>query len=190
MTNGTDPAITRVLEAVGEGDPGATEALLPLVYDALRRLARSKMSGTPAQTLQPTALVHEAYLRVVGSDDPGWKNRGHFFGAAAQAMRRILVEQARNRARRGRIVGQRVPADEVELPIEAPSEDVLRVDEVLERLEAADPFNRQLVNLRYFTGLNTRETAAILGVSVWAVERQWRFIQAWLRRELSKSKSE
>jgi len=192
MTNGSDPAITRMLTAVTAGDPDAAEALLPLVYDALRTLARSKMGNiTPGHTLQPTALVHEAYLRVVGNADPGWNSRGHFFGAAAQAMRRILVEQARRKARRGRIAGrERVEVNEVELPIEAPSDDVLRVDEALVKLEAADPFNRQIVNLRYFVGLTAEDTAAALGVSVWAVERQWRFIRTWLRRELEQAKAE
>jgi len=192
MTNGSDPAITRMLTAVAAGDPDAADALLPLVYDALRTLARSKMRNiTPGHTLQPTALVHEAYLRVVGNADPGWNSRGHFFGAAAQAMRRILVEQARRKARRGRIAGREpVDVNEVELPIEAPSNDVLRVDEALVKLEAADPFNRQIVNLRYFVGLTAEDTAAALGVSVWAVERQWRFIRTWLRRELEHAKAE
>jgi RNA polymerase sigma factor (TIGR02999 family) len=190
MTNGSDPAITRMLTAVSEGDPGAADALLPLVYDALRKLARSKMhNATPGHTLQPTALVHEAYLRVVGSADPGWNSRGHFFGAAAQAMRRILVEQARRKARRRQAAARDpVDVDEVELPIEAPSDDVVLMDEVLERLEAADPFNRQIVNLRYFVGLTAEDTAAALGVSVWAVERQWRFIRTWLRRELDNAR--
>jgi len=186
MTTAPDPAITRVLEAAEEGDEKAAEALLPLVYDALRKLARSKMAHmTPGHTLQPTALVHEAYLRVIGKTDPGWKGRGHFFGAAAQAMRRILVEQARRKMRRGRpLAGNRVDLDEVQLPIEAPSDDVVRVDEALVNLEAADPFYRQIVNLRYFVGLSAEETAAALGVSVWAVKRQWLFIRAWLQREL------
>ena len=186
MTTPSDPAITLTLKAAGEGSAEAADALLPMVYESLRRLARAKMSReTPGQTLQPTALVHEAYVRVVGNTDPGWRSRGHFFGAAAQAMRRILVEQARRRSRRP--VARGVDPDDVDIPIEAPSDDVIKVDEALEKLEAADPFNRQIVNLRYFVGLTAEDTAATLGVSVWTVERQWRFIRTWLQRELTKS---
>lgn len=186
MTSGSDPAITCVLQAVAAGDPAAAEALLPLVYEKLRKLARSRMAREGAgQTLQPTALVHEAYIRVVGDTDPGWNSRRHFFAAAAEAMRRILVEQARRKARlkRGGI-RERVDLEEVELTIEPPSLDVLRVDEVLENLEAADPRKRELVNLRFFARLSNEETAAALGISVWAVERKWRFIRAWLQQEL------
>jgi len=164
----------------------AAEKLLPLVYDELRKLAQARMAHlAPGQTLQPTALVHEAYMRIVGDADPGWDHRGHFFGAAAQAMRDILVEQARRRAslKRGGD-RQRVDAEHAEPAIEAPTDDVLAVHEALERLEAEDPRKRRIINLRYFAGLSNEETAAAMGVSVGTIEREWRYIRAWLKREL------
>jgi RNA polymerase sigma factor (TIGR02999 family) len=190
MNEESDPPITRVLEAARAGEPGAGEALLPLVYDELRRLAERKMASEPADhTLQPTALVHEAYLRVVGASDPGWDGRRHFFAAAAEAMRRILVDHARRKAslKRG---GNREPIgpDTLAWNVKLPFEDVLRIDEALQKLEAADPLRRRLVNLRFFAGLSTQDTAAALGISVWAVERQWRFIRVWLEHELDELK--
>ena len=184
--------VSLLLEAVAEGHRSA-EALLPLVYEELRALARSRLRREkPGQTLQATALVHEAYLRVVGDADPGWNGRGHFFGAAALAMRRILVEQARRKGRIRHGGGQqrtRVErtdgADAGNLMIEPPGEDVLAVDEAVRRLEAEDPRKGQIVDLRYFAGLTAAETAEALGVSVGTVEREWRFIRAWLRAELS-----
>lgn len=188
--------VSRLLSEVIEGKQSA-ESLLPVVYDELRALARARLRHErQGQTLQATALVHEAYLRVVGDRDPGWNGRGHFFGAAALAMRRILVEQAR---RKGRIRHggdqQKVEIDApregdspAPLPaIEPPSEDVLAVDEAVRRLEAEDPRKGQVVNLRYFAGLTAQETAAALGVSIGTVERDWRFIRAWLRTELGES---
>ncbi len=180
-------AVTRVLKAAAEGDLEAASKLLPLVYDELRRLARARMANlAPGQTLQPTALVHEAYLRVIGTADPGWKGRGHFFGSAAQAMRDIIVEEARRKAslKRGGD-RKRVDVDDADTAIQPPSEDVLTVDETLKRLEADDPRKGQIVNLRYFVGLTTEETAAVLGVSTTTVERDWRYIRAWLRRRLA-----
>lgn len=158
-----------------------------MVYDELRSLARARMAReAPGQTLQATALVHEAYLRLIGRADPGWNSRGHFFGAAALAMRRILVEQAR---RKGRIRHggdqQRVEVVTDALQIDPAGEDILAVDEAVHRLEKADPRKGQIVNLRYFAGLTTKETAAALGLSVSTVEREWRFIKTWLQVELA-----
>jgi RNA polymerase sigma factor (TIGR02999 family) len=178
--------ITTLLSSAAHGDRRAAADLLPLVYDELRQLARVRMAAeAPGRTLQPTALVHEAYLRVVGSTDPGWDSRGHFFAAAALAMRRILVEQARGRARTKRGGGlQRVRMDDVQLTIEQPSDDVVALDEVLQRLEAEDPRKGQIVNLRYFAGLTAAATADVLGVSVGTIEREWRYIRRWLHMQL------
>jgi RNA polymerase sigma factor (TIGR02999 family) len=178
--------ITRLLSAAAAGDSGAGRELLPLVYQELRRLAQARMSKTPAgNTLQPTALVHEAYLRLVGSGDPGWSGRGHFFGAAAQAMRNILVEQARRKAsvKHG---GQaaRVYADEADLAIEAPAEDVVALDEALRTFEQADPDAARVVMLKHFAGLSDGEVAAALNISERTVRREWRFARAWLQKAL------
>ena len=191
-SSSSDTEVSRLLEAVTEGRRSA-EALLPSVYEELRALARSRLlRERPGQTLQATALVHEAYLRVVGEADPGWNGRGHFFGAAALAMRRILVEQARRKGRARHGGGQRRTrvertdgADAGHLVIEPPGADVLAVDEAVRRLEAEDPRKGQIVNLRWFAGLTAPETAEALGVSVGTVEREWRFIRAWLRTELA-----
>ncbi len=179
--------VTRVLRAAVQGDPRAAEELLPLVYDELRTLARARLRKIPpGQTLQPTALVHEAYMRVVGTDDPGWDGRGHFFGAAARAMRDILVEYARRKMAKKRGGDRhRVPAEQAEPAFEPPSEDVLAVDEAVRRLERDDARKGQIVNLRYFARLTTAETAEALGVSVGTIEREWRYIRAWLQRELT-----
>ena len=178
--------LSRVLYGAARGGALPADELLPLVYDELRALARAKMRRErPGQTLQATGLVHEAYLRVVGEDDPGWKGRAHFFGAAARAMRRILVEGARrkDRAKRGGH-WNRVGLEEAELAIEPPGRDVLAVDEALERLEASDPRKGRIVELRYFGGLTNEETARVLELSVGTIEREWRFIKAWLETEL------
>ena len=183
--------VTQVLQAAGAGDAEAAAELLPMVYSELRKLARARMARIPpGNTLQSTALVHEAYMRVVGSHDPGWNSRGHFFAAAAQAMRQILVEQARRKAslKRGGD-RKRVDVDAVELPIEPPSGDVLALDEALQRLEQDDPRKGKIVMLRYFAGLTMEETAAALDVSVPTIEREWRFIRAFLYTQLSGSKT-
>lgn len=179
--------VTRALHAAVQGDPKAAQDLLPLVYDELRTLARARLKKVPpGQTLQPTALVHEAYLRVVGSEDPGWDGRGHFFAAAAQAMRDILVEQARRKMAQKRGGDRRrVAAERAEPVFEPPSDDVLAVNEAVKRLEQNDPRKGQIVNLRYFARLTAAETAAALGVSVGTIEREWRYIRAYLQRELS-----
>ena len=179
---------TRLSPVGKDHDPRAAQDLLPLVYDELRVLARARLKRVPpGQTLQPTALVHEAYLRLVGSEDPGWDGRGHFFAAAAQAMRDILVEHARRKMAKKRGGDRRrVAAEEAEPTLEPPSEDVLAIDEAIKRLEQDDPRKGQIVNLRYFARLTTAETAVALGVSVGTIEREWRYIRAWLQRELTK----
>ncbi len=187
MTDQPDAEITRVLQAVGRGDRQAAEDLLPLLYDELRRLAGSKLAHEPpGQTLQPTALVHEAYLRLVGTENPGWENRGHFFAAAAQAMRRILVEAARKKARHKRGGDRRrVDLEAADMAIEPPGEDLVALDEALKRMEADDPRQGQIVNMRYFAGLTNEETATALSVSVSTVESEWRYIRRRLFNELS-----
>lgn len=179
--------VTRLLKHA-QNEPQRAEDLLPLVYDELRELARARMAREArGHTIQATALVHEAYVRLVGSTDPGWNSRGHFFGAAALAMRRILIEQAR---RRGRLKHggdrERVDMDDACVAIQDPTTDVLAVDEALKRLEAHDPRKGQIVNLRYFAGLTAQQTADALDVSLGTVEREWRFIKVWLRDELDK----
>jgi len=183
---GREP-VTRVLHAAAQGDPKAAQDLLPLVYDELRTLARARLKKVPpGQTLQPTALVHEAYLRLVGREDPGWEGRGHFFAAAAQAMRDILVEQARRKMAKKRGGDRhRLTAEQAEPVSEPPSVDILAVDEAVKRLEQDDPRKGRIVNLRYFARLTTAETAEALGVSVGTIEREWRYIRAWLQRELT-----
>ncbi len=193
MSSGTDQVdldrartVTRLLQA-GQGGQERAADLLPLVYDELRALARARMSHeAPGQTIQATALVHEAYLRLVGEKDPGWDGRSHFFGAAAKAMRRILVEQARGKVRLKRGGGRdRVELDEALVGTGVPDDELLAVDEAVRRLERQDPRKGRIVNLRYFTGLTAEETAVALGVSTGTVEREWRFIKAWLQVELA-----
>ena len=179
--------VTRILSAIDQGDPAVAEQLLPLVYDELRRLAKQKLSQEkPGQTLQATALVHEAYLRLVGSDDQPWDSRGHFFCAAAEAMRRILVENARRKQTEKRGGGQRrydlLESDAVTQP---PDNDLLALDEALSRLSDEEPEMAELVKLRYFAGLNVEQAAQALGVSPRTVTRHWAFARAWLLRELS-----
>ncbi len=179
--------ITRLLDAVNRGDRQASNELLPAVYDELRKLARARMAHVPpGNTLQPTALVHEAYLRLVGKEDPGWDGRGHFFAAASRAMRQILVDQAR---RKGAVKHggdrQHVDIDMVRVSMPPPCDDILALDMALDRLEAEDPRKAELVMLRYFAGLTREEAAAALGVSVRTVDREWRYVIARLHQELS-----
>jgi len=179
--------LSRILRETAEGRSHRAADLLPVVYDELRKLARARMAREkPGQTIQATVLVHEAYLRLVGDDDPGWNGRGHFFGAAALAMRRILVEQARRKARvRHGGDRERVELDDVDPSLEPPEGiDVLAVDEAVAKLEAKDPRKGEIVNLRYFAGLTNEESAQALGVSVGTIEREWRFIKSWLQTEL------
>ncbi len=178
---------TQMLGLIRQGDPHAAAQLLPLVYDELRRLAAQKLAHEkPGQTLDATALVHEAYLRRVGhGDDPHWDNRRHFFAAAAEAMRRILVENARRKQTHkhgGDRQRQDLDADIVVAP--QPDVDLLALDAALQRLAETDPVKAKLVELRYFAGLTGDQAAAVLGLSPSAVDRQWVFTRAWLRREL------
>jgi len=169
--------VTQILQAAAEGDPKAAEDLLPLVYSELRRLARARMAKIPpGNTLQATALVHEAHLRLVDSNEADWSGRGHFFAAAAQSMRQILVDQARRKARvKHGGDRQRIDVDNAELAIEPPSDDVLALDEALTHLECEDPRKAEIIKLRYFAGLTEEETAAALGVSAPTVRRDCRF---------------
>lgn len=179
--------ITHLLGRLEQGDAKAAEDLLPLVYDELRRLAASKMANeAPGHTLQPTALVHEAWLRLGGSEAPSFQNRAHYFGAAAEAMRRILIERARRRlaAKRG---GGTAPVelDEIEIPSPMADDDqLLAVNEALEKLAALDPRKAELVKLRYFVGMSFDEAATALGIAVPTAKQWWAYAQAWLSVEL------
>ncbi len=177
--------VTRILSAIEHGDPRAAEALLPLVYDELRKLAAQRLAQEkPGQTLQATALVHEAYLRLVGQDEArSWKGRGHFLAAAAQAMRRILVDNARRKGARKRGDGrQRQPLDEVAAP--EPDDELLALDEALQTLAATDPVKARLVELRYFAGLTGEQAAEVLGIAPATADRHWAYAKAWLRNEV------
>jgi len=182
------PEITRILERVEQGDGKAAEELLPLVYEELRKLAAHKMAQEAAgNTLQPTALVHEAWLRLVGAPEQNWNSRNHFFMAAAQAMRRILIERARQKSRLKRGGDQqRVPLEELDLATNADSETLLLVEEAMERLAGADPVKARLVELRFFTGLSLAEAAQVLGVSEPTAKRYWNYARAWLFQEIER----
>lgn len=164
-----------MLDAIQHGDPKAADELLPLIYEELRRLATQKMAHeAPGQTLQPTALVHEAWLRLVGNGDPGWQNRRHFFAAAAEAMRRILVDRARRKHALRHGGGQaRVEMDETALQAPANDEKVLQVHDALEMLAAEDPQKAEIVKLRFFGGLSHEEIAKVLSVDEKTVRRHW-----------------
>jgi len=179
--------VTRILLAIEKGDPVAADELLPLVYHELRKLAAHKMANeTPGQTLQPTALVHEAYLRLVGKDDVKWNGRAHFFGAAAEAMRRILIENARRkRAQRHGGGQQRVDVQDVEIAAETDDGQLLAINEALDRLAAKDRVKAELVKLRYFVGMTIEETAQILGISEPTAKRYWTYARAWLYAEIN-----
>jgi RNA polymerase sigma factor (TIGR02999 family) len=178
--------VTRILATIEQGDPRAAEGLLPLVYDELRELAGRKLAREkPGQTLQATALVHEAYLRLVGDEEVRhWNSRGHFFAAAAEAMRRILVEKARRKRRQRHGGGwKRIDLDGFDLGKES-SDELLALDEALDRLAAEEPGVAEVVMLRYFAGLTIEETAAALGISVRTANRHWAFAKAWLYQQL------
>jgi len=178
--------VTRILNAIEQGDPQATEKLLPLVYEELRILAAQKMAQEkPGQTLQATALVHEAYVRLVEGGDQGWNSRGHFFKAAAEAMRRILVENARSKKRlkRGGDI-HRVDLADAHIACEDPPDDLLAVDEALEKLSAEEPSVADIVKLRYFAGLTIDQVAEIQGISRRSVIDHWAYARSWLTREI------
>jgi RNA polymerase sigma factor (TIGR02999 family) len=176
--------VTRILQSLEQEDPKAGEQLLPLVYEELRKLAAAKMAQEqPGQTLQPTALVHEAWLRLVGGPNEHWNSRGHFFGAAAEAMRRILVEAARRKARLRHGGGaERVSLEGLEVPQEAPEERLVQVSEALDHLAREQPEAAQVVKLRYFAGLTNPQVAETMGISLRSVERHWTWAKAWLFR--------
>jgi RNA polymerase sigma factor (TIGR02999 family) len=176
--------VTHILSAIERGDPGAAGQLLPLVYDELRKLAAQRLAQEkPGQTLQATALVHEAYLRLIGPDDhQAWSGRGHFFAAAAEAMRRILVENARRKKRLKRGGDhQRVDLDEVAEATDRADDRILAVHEALDRLNSEDPQAAQLVKLRFFAGMSVTEAAEVLGISRASAYEQWAYARAWLR---------
>jgi RNA polymerase sigma factor (TIGR02999 family) len=176
--------VTQLLGAIDAGDPKAAEELLPLVYEELRRLAALKMANErPGHTLQATALVHEGWLRVAGSDRQQWRGREHFFAAAAEAMRRILIEKARRRARLKR-GGNLEQVDLDDLPISAPERDetLLEMDQALDQLEKEDPEKARIVKLKFFVGLTNHEVAESLAVTERTVERAWAYAKAWLFR--------
>jgi RNA polymerase sigma factor (TIGR02999 family) len=185
--------VTQILNALAGGDTQAAAQLLPLVYNELRRLAAHKLAHeAPGQTLEPTALVHEAYLRLVGKDaEQPWSSRGHFFAAAAEAMRRILIDNAR-RKRRHKHGGDRARHDVHDLRLAAPEpqEDLLALDEALTRLAASDRTAADLVQLRYFAGLSLAEAARALSISPRSADRLWTYARAWLRRAVEETGSE
>jgi RNA polymerase sigma factor (TIGR02999 family) len=185
--------VTRLLDAAAAGDPAAANDLLPLVYEELRKLAAARMVGEPAgQTLQPTALVHEAYLRLVGgTQGQDWNGRGHFFGAAAEAMRRILVDRARRKQAEVHGGGRgRVDLQKVEAVGDLPPDRLLALDEALTRLAHHDPVAGQLVHLRYFAGLSVEAAAEAVGLSRATAYRHWTFARAWLVAQLTDGNSE
>lgn len=174
--------VTVILQAIGRGESHAAEELLPLVYDELRQLAAARMAREAAgHTLQPTALVHEVWLRLAGNQPQSWQNRAHFFGAAAEAMRRILIERARRKSRLKRGSGQALlDIADLDLAEAMPDDKILLVDEALEQLKVEDPEKAQIVMLKFFAGLTNEQVAEILNVNERTVRRQWTFAQAWL----------
>ncbi len=188
--------VTQIFEAIDRGDPRASEALLPLVYDELRRLADSRLASehTP-QTLQATGLVHEAYLRLIGPNPeqpPGWDGRGHFFAAAAEAMRRILIDRARarNAQKRGGGTARRISLNACVVTLEESPSDLLELDEALEQLSGMDPTKGELVKLRFYAGLTMPQAADVLGISLSTAERHWAFARAWLFSRLGEDQDE
>ncbi len=180
--------VTRILSQLETGEPSASEQLLPHVYDELRKLAAQRLSHEkPGQTLQATALVHEAYLRLVqGSEPQKWHSRGHFFAAAAEAMRRILLNRARDRSRKKRGGDlRRIDFSKVEFVLETPDEELLELDEAITRLASEEPLCADLVKLRFFAGLGQRETAEVLGLAPRTADRHWAYARAWLYEQLT-----
>jgi RNA polymerase sigma factor (TIGR02999 family) len=180
--------VTLILQAIDRGEAAASEELLPLVYDELRRLAAARMAQEAAgHTLQPTALVHEAWLRLAGNSERPWQNRAHFFGAAAEAMRRILIERARRKSRLKRGSGQALlNLADLDVMTAMPDDKVLLVDEALEQLKAEDPEKARIVSLKFFAGLTNEQVAELLNVNERTVRRQWDFARAWLFERITK----
>jgi RNA polymerase sigma factor (TIGR02999 family) len=174
--------VTRILEAIGRGEPKATDELLPLVYEELRKLAATKMAQqSPGQTLQATALVHEAYLRLLGTETVHWNSRGHFFSAAAEAMRRILIESARKKSAHKHGGGlQRVDLDQVDIALDTDDDLLLLLNDALEEFREKDPTAAELIKLRFFVGLGNQQAAELLGVSERTAKRSWAYARAWL----------
>ncbi len=174
------------LASIAAGDPTASEQLLVLVYDELRRLAASKLAQeAPGQTLQPTALVHEAWLRLMGSRSPSFNDRTHFFRAAAEAMRRILIDRARRKLTKRHGGGQkRIAVEAIDLPGPAADSQLLAMNEALERFAIEHPVQADLVKLRYFAGLTNEEVSSVLGISISTVKNYWNFSRAWLHKEI------
>ena len=181
--------VTQLLSAIESGDPKAAEELLPLVYEELRRLAAHRLAGEQHQhTLQPTALVHEAWLKIAGGEQRAWNGREHFFAAAAEAMRRILVDRARRRLAAKRGAGaDRLDADELDIPAPAPDEQLLDVSDALEKFAQVDARKAELVKLRYFVGMSFEDAAAALGIAVPTAKQWWSYARAWLRVEIARS---
>jgi RNA polymerase sigma factor (TIGR02999 family) len=184
---------TRILAQIEQGDAAAAEQLLPLVYEELRRLAAAKLGQEkPGQTLQPTALVHEAYLRLMGSENrQRWNSRGHFFSAAAEAMRRILIEAARRKQCEKHGGGQRrIELSEIRIGIDSPPDELLEIDEHLLQLAAKDPQAAEIVKLHCFAGLTIEQAAELLGISARTAYRDWAFARGWLFREMERRQTE
>jgi len=180
---------TLLLTAIGQGDPKSADRLLVIVYEELRRLAASKMAQESAShTLQPTALVHEAWLRLVGDKNPSFENRAHFFSAAAEAMRRILIDSARRKLTQRRGAGcKRVDIEIQELASPDTDEQMLAVHEVLDTLAKDHPIQAEVIKLRYFAGMTNEETAQVLGITAASTKNYWIFARAWIRKEIAKS---
>jgi RNA polymerase sigma factor (TIGR02999 family) len=178
--------VTRILTAIEQGDVESADELFPLVYRELRRMAAHKMASEPAgHTLQPTALVHEAWIKLVDSPSQSWQNRAHFFGAAAEAMRRILIARARRKKAQRRGAGApHVDVDEIEIASPAPDDQLLALNDALDRFAALEPQQAQLVKLRYFVGLKIEEAAEVLGISEATAKRWWAYARAWLYDEI------
>jgi RNA polymerase sigma factor (TIGR02999 family) len=180
--------VTRILDAIKQGDAKATDKLLPLVYEELRRLAARKLCHEPSgQTLQATALVHEVYIRLIGNESSNWNSRGHLFAAAAEAMRRILVENARRK--KSQIRGglhHRRNFDDSQMVVENPREDLVELDEALKKLAEQNPVVAEVVTLRYFGGLTLEKIAEIKGITGRTARRYWHYARLWLFREMSK----
>ena len=183
--------LTVILQRVEQGESAAANELLPLVYEELRKLAAMKMAKEqPGQTLQPTALVHEAYLRLLGQEQQQWQNSRHFFSAAAEAMRRILVERARQKARQKHGgEWQRVDLSEIDVAAESNDDTLLFVHEALERFAATDPVCTELVKLRFFAGIPNPQAAQMLGLSERTAKRNWAYARAWLAKEIARLKA-